>query len=130
MPLDVSDYSIGYGGGAITVWGVNMIVGVAPQRTMFGGGTPWLSGGRRGYRVYAADVGGGSAEEVEKAEAHIEELYAHETRIIEEEDVPIVSTLNYAAGGVMVPADRELLTYLRYAERYPRIRQRELIGQL
>ena len=45
-----------------------------------------------------------------------------------EPGIPIVETLNYRAGGVMVPADKELLTYLRYAERYPRIRQAELLG--
>ena len=129
MPLETTEYSIGYGGGAITVWGVNMIVGVSPERIMFGGGTPRLSGSRRGFRVYAADVGDGSAAEVEKAEAHIQQLYEHETRIIVEEDVPVVETLNYAAGGVMVPADRELLAFLRYAERYPRIRQADLIAR-
>ncbi len=127
MPLETTEYSIGYGGGAITVWGVNMIVGVAPHRTMFGGGTPCLGGARRGYRVYAADVGNGSAEEIERAEAQIQELYEQETRIIVDEDVPIVSTLDYTKGGVMVPADRELLTFLRFAERYPRIRQADLI---
>ncbi len=127
MDLDVTDYSIGYGGGAITVWGVNVIVGVSPQRTMFGGGTPCLSGPRKGFRVYAADIGEGGKDEVAKAEAQIEALYEHETRIIVEEDVPIVQTLNYRAGGVMVPADRELLTFLKYAARYPRIRQAELI---
>ena len=128
MPIEVTDYSIGYGG-AITVWGVSLIVGVSPDRNMFGGGTPCLSGSRKGYRVYSADIGDGSPEAVAKAEQHIEDLYKHETRIIMEEDVPIVETLNYAAGGVMVPADRELLTYLRYAERYPRIRMAELIDQ-
>ena len=127
MPLEVTEHSIGYGGGAITVWGVNVIVGVAPHRTMFGGGTPCLGGTRRGYRVYAADVGDASALEIERAETHIEELYEQETRIIVDEDVPIVSTLDYTKGGVMVPADRELLTFLRYAERYPRIRQADLI---
>ncbi len=128
MPIDVTDYSIGYGG-AITVWGIAHIVGVSPDRNMFGGGTPCLSGRRKGYRVYSADIGDGSPEAVAKAEQHIEDLYKHETRIIMEEDVPIVETLNYQAGGVMVPADRELLTYLRYAERYPRIRMAELIDQ-
>ena len=125
--LDVTDHSIGYAGGAITVWGVNMIVGIAPHRNMFGGGTPSLSGGRKGYRVYSADIGDGSHEAREKAEVHIEDLYREETRIILEEDIPVVETLNYRAGGVMVPADRELLTFLRYAESYPRIRQSELL---
>ncbi len=128
MPIDVTDYSIGYGG-AITVFGVNIIVGIAPHRTMFGGGTPCLSGRRKGYRVYSADIGDGSKDALEAADAHIEELYRHETRIIVEEDIPVVETLNYRAGGVMVPADRELLTFLRYAERFPRIRQADLIAQ-
>ena len=129
MPLEVTDHSIGYGGGAITVWGVNIIVGVAPERIMFGGGTPCLSGRRTGYRVYAADIGDGSEEALAKAEAHIDQLYEHETRIIVEEDIPVVETLDYAAGGLMVPADRELLSYLRYAERYPRVRQADLVAQ-
>ena len=67
-------------------------------------------------------------EALAKAQAKVEDLYKHETRIIVEEDIPIVETLNYRAGGVMVPADRKLLTYLRYAERYLRIRQAELIA--
>ena len=129
MPLETTDYSIGYGGGAITVWGVNIIVGVAPHRTMFGGGTPTMGGPRKSYRVYAGDIGDGSKEEVAQAESHIMDLYKEETRIIVEEDVPIVESLNYRAGGVMVPADRELLTFLRFAERFPRIRQADLIAQ-
>ena len=58
-----------------------------------------------------------------------ERSLAHNQPQLGQEDVPIVETLNYRAGGVMVPADRELLTYLRYAERYPRIRMAELIDQ-
>ena len=128
LPIDVTDYSIGYAG-AITTWGVNVNVGIAPERNFVGGGTPCLSGRRKGYRVYSANTGDGSPEALAKAEQHIEDLYKHETRIIMEEDVPVVETLNYRAGGLMVPADKELLIFLRFAERYPRIRMADLIDQ-
>ena len=126
--IDVQDYSIGYAGGGITVWGVNCTLGISPQRTMVGGGTPLPGGGRKGYRVYAFDHGSGSKKEIAEAEAKIDELYEHETRIIVDDDVPIIDTLNYKAGGVLVPADRALATFLRYAQRYPRITTAELIA--
>ena len=84
-------------------------------------------GRRKGYRVYSAHIGDGSDSAIKKAEDSIQAIYEHETRIIEDEDVPIVQRLDYQAGGVLVPADKQLATYLRYVHNYPRIRMAELI---
>ncbi len=127
IELDVTDHSIGYAEGAITVWGINCTVGIAPQRNMVGGGTPLGNGRRRGFRIYSANIGDGSPAAVEQAEEAIQTIYEHETRIILDEDVPIVQDLNYQAGGFLVPADKQLATYLRYVHDYPRIRMAELI---
>lgn len=127
IELDVTDHSIGYGNGAITVWGINCTVGIAPQRNMVGGDTPVGIGRPKGYRVYSAHIGDGSDKAIKQAEDSIQAIYDHETRIIEDEDVPIVQRLDYQAGGVLVPADKQLATYLRYVHNYPRIRMAELI---
>ena len=127
IELDVTDHSIGYGNGAITVWGVNCTVGVSPQRNMVGGGTPVGDGRRKGYRVYSANIGDGSDAAIKKAEESIQTIYEHETRIIEDEDVPIVQRINYQTGGFLVQADKQLATYLHYVDKYPRIRMAELI---
>ena len=74
-----------------------------------------------------SDQVGFSDAEIEQAQEAIQTIYEQETRIIVEEDVPIVESLNYQTGGFLVPADRQLATYLRYVHDYPRIRMAELI---
>ena len=84
-------------------------------------------GRRKGYRVYSANIGDGSDAAIKKAEESIQTIYEHETRIIEDEDVPIVQRINYQTGGFLVQADKQLATYLHYVDKYPRIRMAELI---
>ena len=128
VELDVTDHSIGYGGeGGPTVWGVNVDVtqGERPGSAMIGAGMP-TGKKTKHFMVEAADIGDGSEEAVAKAEELIAEIHRLHTHIIVEEDIPLISSLNFYEGGLLGNTDRALARYLEYARNYPRLSMAEL----